>query len=354
MNDNLRYDNVISRLCSSERVLHNSVENTECPCPVCNPRPSTKCTPKQLSRNGDFLPPYLGRFPSPPVWSRHYSDVMGQIASFVSEALGNQKDCLYLLFAPKLTASKTLEHAVDYVSLPYAELRDMLSPAPVTTGGHHYCIEYWWGFQHCWLPLSTTKKPPPPPETRISSGLSTAQAARIGRAADYLADHNPFRCVFITLTFQADKVCHRFAKRCLDVFLKALRRRYPSIDYCWVAELQKRGTIHYHILTSEDWIPCSWVESQWRRIVGNAALTPHTMGVDNPGAYMSKYMAKCQESDELIWGRRMCVSHSLARKIAPKSSARNACSYQSYRGQMEAGRCSKSRLFTGKMTYKSK
>jgi hypothetical protein len=94
-------------------------------------------------------------------------------------------------------------------------------------------------------------------------------------------------CRFITLTFRNIIPSDKEAKKLLDNFLKRFRRlKKHSIHYSWVAERQKRGAIHFHILTPEkiynDTNFCNstkirmnenlWINKSWNEVVMNWAL----------------------------------------------------------------------------------
>lgn len=96
--------------------------------------------------------------------------------------------------------------------------------------------------------------------------------------------------VMVTLTYAAlgmwsSRHVTRYLKNCREWF----RRRNESFHYCWVAELQKRGAVHYHVMI---WMPkgyrlpkpdkCGW----W----------PHGMTriekARNAVGYLAKYVSK--------------------------------------------------------------
>lgn len=227
-------------------------------------------------------------------------------------------------------------------------------------GGDYNRTEYFDGVVHSWTPRKwavAKQAPPIPPPFKISQGLSRKQASRIGRACDWIAYSAPGgrKVPFVTLTFREQRICHVWAKRCLDVFFKAAKRKFPGLFYVWVAELQKRGTIHFHICTNAGWIDSSWVQDTWRRITGDETLLTHVMGVKNPGGYMAKYLAKGQNDvSQPIWGRRCCVSWGLARAIRARSCTREPMDFITYQeSKLNAERGSNNRIYSGKMTYKT-
>lgn len=73
---------------------------------------------------------------------------------------------------------------------------------------------------------------------------------------------------FITLTYPAVFPNPEQAKKHLNAFLTALRRKFPGPAYYWVAELQERGALHYHLLTDR-FVPKEWLSQRWFSIVGS-------------------------------------------------------------------------------------
>lgn len=97
-------------------------------------------------------------------------------------------------------------------------------------------------------------------------------------------------CRFITLTFRNIIPSDMEAKKLLDNFFKRFSRLFGrSINYLWVAERQKRGAIHFHILTVENvsgqlangqnlsnqelrLLENTWVNRAWNETVKNWAV----------------------------------------------------------------------------------
>lgn len=82
-----------------------------------------------------------------------------------------------------------------------------------------------------------------------------------------------------------------------------LARRGHRMRYAWVAELQERGAVHYHVIT---WFPRGrdkppfWDDQGW---------WPHgssqSKWAENPVGYMVKYVSKVGTKDRLPAGARM-------------------------------------------------
>ncbi len=104
----------------------------------------------------------------------------------------------------------------------------------------------------------------------------------------------------ITLTYGKDFPTDHDSKKHLDTFLKRLRRLHDNCKYVWVAEKQKRGAIHYHILTpyftKKEFVNSAWNEivSKWQIKNGHEqqTLLPNVIKVNSAGSYMAKYLSK--------------------------------------------------------------
>jgi hypothetical protein len=110
---------------------------------------------------------------------------------------------------------------------------------------------------------------------------------RLGRSA--------YRKTFITLTYRDGG---DWKRRHISDFLKQLRRWMKAHDagllYAWVAETQKRGALHYHMLV--------WVPRRLRLPRPDASgWWPHGMSnietARNPVGYMVKYATKTTPDD---------------------------------------------------------
>jgi hypothetical protein len=174
--------------------------------------------------------------------------------------------------------------------------------------------------------LNLTSPPPRRVGELIQKGLGMKAKRTIKRMArqfQYLVENDKDYCgycAFITLSYPYHfPIDHKIAKQHLDNFFKRIRRRIPKIMYMWVAELQKRGAIHFHILTpsyvdkaliNEAW---SGIISKWyeREGVVFDKVLPNVKKAFNAGAYMSKYMTK---EDEKIQGNMYGISQ-IARKL---------------------------------------
>lgn len=111
-------------------------------------------------------------------------------------------------------------------------------------------------------------------------------------------------CSMITLTYGKDYPTDHDSKKHLDTFLKRLRRLHPTCKYVWVAEKQKRGAIHYHILTpyftKKDFVNSAWNEivNKWQKNndLPIQQLLPNVIKVMSAGSYLAKYLQKQEQN----------------------------------------------------------
>jgi hypothetical protein len=64
---------------------------------------------------------------------------------------------------------------------------------------------------------------------------------------DYTQDNRKYRKVMITLTYRPGV---EWQPGHIRVFMRRLRKRLRAalVAYAWVAEMQRRGAVHYHVL----------------------------------------------------------------------------------------------------------
>lgn len=110
---------------------------------------------------------------------------------------------------------------------------------------------------------------------------------KLGRSA--------YRKTFITLTYRdGGDWQRRHVSEFLDNLRKWLKARDAVLMYAWVAELQKRGALHYHLIV--------WVPRRLRLPRPDASgWWPHGMSnietARNPVGYMVKYATKTRPED---------------------------------------------------------
>lgn len=107
---------------------------------------------------------------------------------------------------------------------------------------------------------------------------------------------NQFRRLFVTLTYARNtRGDPRDVSQLLDCVRKWLfRLGLPMVEYLWVAELQKRGALHYHLMM---WLPKHLhLPKLDRRGWWRHGMT-QVQTARNPVGYLAKYASKCGPED---------------------------------------------------------
>jgi hypothetical protein len=225
-----------------------------------------------------------------------------------SERIGLiSKESVGLSYRPNLTANRI--HVKRYVT---GELTVRVLPIPLVDT------------------TETRSKPPINSGERVQNGLSKKGKRQLRRSASFfqlLVEQNQTEKAFasmVTLTYGKHYPDDKTAKRDLDNFMKRLRRYFKgAFHYVWVAERQKRGAIHFHILTP-NYTPKEWINNAWNEVVNNRlndvnpehvqTLYPNVKAVLHAGAYLTKYL---QKEGENIIGNGYFVSHLTSKAIKP-------------------------------------
>lgn len=128
-----------------------------------------------------------------------------------------------------------------------------------------------------------------------------------------------FKLQMITLTFK-NHVDERISKKYLNTWLTNMRKTYGMQNYVWRMEFQKRGTVHFHIVTDAD-LTLDVTHKTWNQILERnghfGAMEWNSTDVrrfNNYATYIAKYSGKeNDESDEGIpvTGRYWGASKSL-------------------------------------------
>jgi hypothetical protein len=133
----------------------------------------------------------------------------------------------------------------------------------------------------------------------------------------------------VTLTLPSaqiltDKDCN---SKYLSPFINRLKKYKPDIHYLWVAEKQKNGSIHYHIII-DLYLGKIWIRNIWNSILANGPefdnykkkfnkVDPPSTQVDslkkihNSGAYITKYITKLDILQEIKSKKWDCDSKLL-------------------------------------------
>lgn len=178
---------------------------------------------------------------------------------------------------------------------------------------------------------TSISKPPSNSGERVSNGITKRGKTRLRRGSrffDYLTSKKGYKghTSMITLTFGKQYPEDKETKKLLDNFLKRVKRKLnkPELYYLWVAERQKRGAIHFHILTPH-YLPKEFINESWNDTVNNyydkigmstakQKLYPNVKKVYNAGAYMVKY---CQKKGENILGNGYNMSQATSKGMKP-------------------------------------
>lgn len=130
------------------------------------------------------------------------------------------------------------------------------------------------------------------------TGFSDKSRQRLRVYLSKLRRQAPIR--FLTLTYQRENVNGNDAKRDLHAFLERVRCGYPHVAAVWKLELQRRGTIHFHLLIFGGWIDHRFISRTWDRIAGNDFHGGHSTSTRIEAArdsgrtvgYLLKYLCK--------------------------------------------------------------
>lgn len=117
---------------------------------------------------------------------------------------------------------------------------------------------------------------------------------------------------FVTFTFRDNIQDVQEANKHWNAFIKRLRRKYDGFKYIAVVEFQKRGAVHYHMLSDIPFVKASEMERIW----GNGFIKINKIThVDNVGAYVIKYMTKDLTDIRLFANKAYNCSLGLERPV---------------------------------------
>lgn len=178
-----------------------------------------------------------------------------------------------------------------------------------------------------------------------SGKVSTGAQKRIRKAIDILLQttpqrtiwnpvsevFHPFRLSFITLTISEQKK-NLTAREGYNLLLKDWLRwanRKGVKSFIWKAELQERGQLHYHVTTNQ-FLHYMDIQKEWNKLQKSNSLldgyakkyghfNPNSTDVHsvknikNFEAYLSKYLAKCDQNEKATDGKIWDCSSDLKR-----------------------------------------
>lgn len=97
--------------------------------------------------------------------------------------------------------------------------------------------------------------------------------------------------------------------QCLDAIKKYQKRKGLDFRYVWVAELQKRGAVHYHVIFWRPYgqrIPMADKRGWWKHGSTNIKTARRPIG------YIMKYASKLATKQDYPKGLRMCGAAGLS------------------------------------------
>lgn len=160
-----------------------------------------------------------------------------------------------------------------------------------------------------------------------STELTNKARVKIRRAVEC---SDTFIRYFWTLTFSPEHchawqknidgcVRHDFAKYKIKKYLDTCRHKQKRLNrelsYLWVAELQKNGNIHFHILMDQ-FFDIKWATKTWAQAANSVDVAPPLKNPEHAANYIRKYMSKGENS--LIQGNRYNISSKLHLASVPK------------------------------------
>lgn len=194
---------------------------------------------------------------------------------------------------------------------------------------------------------STSSPPPSRSGSLVSTDFTPRARVKIRRSTECSPVDLRY---FVTLTFSPrhlmpwhfrddGTVRHDYAKHRLKQFLNTLsvtayRRDLVNfvgpvlpghgplrLQYVWVAELQKNGNIHFHVLLSK-FFSVGWLGSVWGQ-ANNSVDVKRLDDIRHAVNYMRKYLVKDENSR--IEGNRYFITRGLHESMQPDEEIISAC-----------------------------
>lgn len=148
----------------------------------------------------------------------------------------------------------------------------------------------------------------------VVDGMSKGSRGRFIRKVNSLI-FDADKAVFVTLTYHNNQDDARSAKRDLRTLIKRLHRRHPDAGFVWVAERQKRGAIHFHLLfiNGKGWE--NEISKTWHAITDTWSRAHFVYGVlalpadgSKAVSYLASYLSKggLRKGDGRAWGMEYC------------------------------------------------
>lgn len=139
---------------------------------------------------------------------------------------------------------------------------------------------------------------------------------------DYANANEKEWLTFITLTFKENITDINLANKKFNHFTKCMKRKYPDFKYLGVPEFQKRGAVHYHLLTNlvkgSDLLPLQentddkYDVKYWNYGFSSVFDLKETDDNFNVVAYICKYFYK--DFDNRLFGRTKVLKSNNLKK----------------------------------------
>ena len=121
---------------------------------------------------------------------------------------------------------------------------------------------------------------------------------------------------FFTATFKDNITGMDYANSEFKKFIKRVKYNYGNFKYLAVVEFQKRGAIHYHMLSDFGYIEHKELEKIWGNgfvWIRDLLTSNNSKPVDKVGAYILKYMNKNIIDKRLMGKKSYFTSRNLIR-----------------------------------------
>jgi SepF-like predicted cell division protein (DUF552 family) len=158
-----------------------------------------------------------------------------------------------------------------------------------------------------------------------TDSLTQKAKTKIRRASENATSYLRYFC---TLTFSPalvdddnkddqGNICHKWAKTKIRQFLDTCRHQQKrlnrTLSYIWVAELQKNGNIHFHIIWNQ-FFQITWLTKIWGQ-ASNSVDIKTMKNITHAINYMRKYISK--DDQGTIKGNRYNISKELRETMKP-------------------------------------
>jgi len=146
--------------------------------------------------------------------------------------------------------------------------------------------------------------------------------------------------VMATLTLPSKQIesDNQVKRKYLNNFITQLKNKHEGILYLWVAEKQKNGNIHFHVVLDR-YVKKEWLQNCWNsvlatgnyitefEIIHNHKHPPSTQiqgqkDMGSPASYLTKYITKSEKSHD-IEGHKWSCSSELLQIIKTKMPVKN-------------------------------